>query len=108
MNRDQVIELFKLIKSVYPTFEVDSHKVDTWTRLMKDMDFKRVMAKTEEHVQSNKFPPTIAEISAFAPPKNETLEKIEQWEREAAKVPQEVKERFRKKMEQLFEDKRHD
>lgn len=106
MNRDQVVELFKLIKSVYPNFDVDSHKVDTWTRLMKDMDYKRVMAKTEEHVQSNKFPPTIAEISAFAPPENETLKKMEQWEREAEQVPDEVKQRFAQNLNKLLKDKK--
>lgn len=105
MNRDQVIELFKLIKSVYPNFEVDSHKVDTWTRIMKGMDFKRVMAKTEEHVQTNKFPPTIAEISAFAPPENETLKKMKRWEREAEQVPDEVKQRFAERLNHLLKDK---
>lgn len=106
MNRDQVVELFKLIKSVYPNFDVDSHKVDTWTRLMKDMDHKRVMVKTEEHVQSNKFPPTIAEISAFAPPENETLKKMKQWEREAEQVPDEVKQQFAQNLNKLFKDKK--
>lgn len=106
MNREQVIQLFKLIKSVYPTFEVDTQKVDIWTRLMKDMDFNRVMTKAEEHVQSNKFPPTIAEISAFAPPENETLKKMEQWEREAEQVPNEVKQRFAQNLNKLLKDKK--
>lgn len=108
MDRDQVIELFKLIKNVYPTFEVTTEKVDSWTRLMKKMDFKRVMARAEQHTMENKFPPTIAEIAAYAPEKNEHLEKMKQWEREASKVPQEVKENFRRQMEKLFKDKAND
>lgn len=106
MDREQVIQLFKLIKSVYPNFEVDTQKVDTWTRLMKDMDFKRVIAKAEEHVQTNKFPPTIAEISAFAPPKNNTLEKMKQWEREHEQVPDEVKQQFAEQLKHLIKDKK--
>lgn len=106
MTREEIIELFKLIKSVYPTFEVTTEKVDSWTRLMKDMDYKRVMAKTEEHAQSNKFPPTIAEIAAYAPEENKHLEKMRQWKKEADKVPEEVKTDFKNKMQQLLKDKR--
>src|SRR5699024_3027306 len=111
MNREQVKQLFQLIGSVYPTFLPDDQdklisKVDTWTHLMKDMYFKRVMVKAEKHVQSNKFPPTIAEISAIAPPKNETLEKMKQWEREAEQVPDEVKQNFAKQLEHLIKDKK--
>lgn len=108
MTREEVIELFKVIKSVYPTFEVSSTKVDTWARMMHKMDFKRVMAKAEHHTMENKFPPTIAEIAAYAPEKNNHLEKMKKWEREASNVPQEVKENFRRQMEQLFKDKAYD
>lgn len=110
MNREEVKELFQLIGSVYPMFIPDNkeqltQKVNTWTRLMRNMDFERVMAKAEDHVQTNKYPPTIAEISAFAPEKNETLEKMKQWKREADQVPESVKEEFRQKLQQLMKEK---
>lgn len=105
MERREVVELFKLIKSVYPNFEVDSGKADTWHRLMKDMDFVRVMAKAEQHVQANKFPPTIAEIAAYAPEENKHLEKMQQWEAEAAKVPPEVKREFAQRFQELLRGK---
>ena len=105
MNREQVIELFKFIKSVYPTFEVSSKKVDVWTKVMRDMDYYRVMKRAEEYVVENKFPPTIADIAAYAPPKNETLKQMKQWRKEAEQVPTEVKLRFREKMKQLIEEK---
>lgn len=110
MNREEVKEVFQVIASVYPTFMPDTKemlkkKVDTWAWAMKDMDYERVMAKTHEHIQSNKFPPTIAEISAFAPPKNEHLEKVRQWEKEAAQVPDHVKQEFKRNLEKLIKDK---
>lgn len=105
MTRDEVVNVFKLIKSFYPNFEVTTEKVNNWFWAMKKMDFDRVMARAKEHVQENKFPPTIAEIAAYAPEKNEHLEKIKQWEREAAQVPPEVKQKFAKQMEKLFKDK---
>lgn len=105
MNREQVIELFKFIKSVYPAFEVSSKKVDVWTKVMSNMDYDRVMKKAEKYVVENKFPPTIADLAAYAPPENETLKKMEQWRKEAEQVPTEVKLRFREKMKQLIEEK---
>jgi hypothetical protein len=113
MNRSEVKELFQIIGSVYPSFIPNDErfltaKVNTWTNLMKDMDYKRVIAKAEEHARLNKFPPTIAEIAAYAPEKNEHLEKMKQWEKEAADVPQSVKNEFKRTMEQLFKEKGND
>lgn len=105
MTREEVVQLFKFLKNIYPTFEVSTDKVDTWTRIMQKMDYQRVMVKAEKHASENKFPPTIAEISAFAPEKNETLEKMKQWKKEADQVPESVKQEFRKKLEQLMKDK---
>lgn len=101
MERDQVVELFRLIKSFYPNFEVSSEKVDAWHRIMKKMDFDRVVAKLEQHAAEKPFPPTIAEIAAYAPEENKHLEQIQKWREEAAKVSPEVKERFRKELERL-------
>lgn len=106
MDRDEVKELFKLITSVYPRFEVSAQKVDTWTYLMKKMDFKRVMAKAEQHVMENKFPPTVAEIAAYPPEHNDHLDKMKQWEQEAAKVSEETKHRFKYEMQKLIREKR--
>ncbi|GEN30264.1 hypothetical protein HNQ35_000032 [Cerasibacillus quisquiliarum] len=106
MNREQVKQLFKFLVSIYPNFEVSSHKLDVWTRMMKDMDFNRVMAKAETYVTENRFPPTIADLSAYAPDENKHLEQMKQWKREAQQVPDEVKHRFRQQLLQLVQVKR--
>ena len=108
MNKAQVLEVFKVIKSVYPNFDATQEKLDVWSRVMRKMDFDRVMKKTEEHVVENKFPPSIAEISAYAPPKNDALDKMRKWEEEAARVPEETKRQFREQLQKLIEGKRHD
>lgn len=105
MERKEVVDLFKFLKNIYPNFEVDSGKADTWHRLMKDMDFERVMVKAEQHVQANKFPPTVAEIAAYAPAKNEHLEKMKRWEEEAAKVSPEKRARVSAEIQELIRSK---
>jgi len=105
VTKADVLELFKLIKSIYPTFEVTQEKIDIWANVMKKMDYERVIVRAREHFAENKFPPTIAEIAAYAPEKNEHLEKMRQWEKEAEQVPQRVKDNFKKQLEKLLKDK---
>ena len=110
MDREQVKKLFRLLGNAYPQFmpttpEKLKDKIDTWTSIMKDMDYERVMSRARQHVQENKFPPTIAEVSAYAPERNDTLEKMRRWEEEAKKVPPQVKQKFEQEIKKLFEDK---
>lgn len=105
MTREEVKDLFMMLKSVYPMFDISTDKVNTWYGLMRDMDFKRVMAKAEQHAQSNRFAPTVAEISGYAPTENTHLNKMREWEKEAANVRPEVKNEFKQKMQQLIRGK---
>lgn len=90
MNREQTIELFKFLSDIYPTFLPDSkqeltRKVNTWSNLMKDQDFNRVMWKAEQYAKQNKFPPTVADLSERTDHtrNNDFLERVKKWEREA-------------------------
>jgi len=105
VTKADILKLFKFLHAIYPNFEVTQEKIDAWSLVMKDMDFDRVMARAKEHSQENKFPPTISEIAAYAPPENETLKQMEQWRKEAEQVPTEVKLRFKRKMQQLIREK---
>lgn len=62
MNKKQVIELFKFLKSVYPNFEVDQYKIDTWTKLLKDQNPATVMKNAERYAMENKFMPGLADV----------------------------------------------
>jgi len=85
MTRDDVKELFKLIVFVYPNFEVNSEKLNTWTRLMSDQRKDKVFRKAEKYVKTNRFPPTIADLSEVAREEynNDIFNKIEMWEKNA-------------------------
>ena len=85
MDREQVKEIFKLLKYSYPNFEVNSDKIDTWTRLLKDQNPAVVMRNTERYVLEQKFPPTISELRERRTEsrKRDFLQKVEQWKGEA-------------------------
>lgn len=105
MNREQALEILEMIDEVYPQFELTERKVEIMLPELEKMDYKRVKARFSEYMTQNPFPPTLAEISAYAPPENKALEKMERWQREAEQVPDEVKQRFRQKMQQLIQEK---
>lgn len=87
MNKKDTVELFKMIRSVFPQFDVDQYKVDTWTRLLKDQDPERLMRMAEKALMTSKFPPTIADLrerkeTAYS---SNILEKIKEWEANATR-----------------------
>jgi hypothetical protein len=87
MNRDQVKEIFKLIKNVYSQFEVTTEKVDTWTRLLKDQNPAVIMRNTERFILESKFPPVIADLRErkMEAYNSNILDQIKEWEKHATR-----------------------
>lgn len=85
MDREQTKQLFKLIVSVYPNFSVDTSKLDTWTGLLNNQDFNRVMLKAQKHARESKFPPTVADLyeRKTEAHSNDFLKLLDQWEKDA-------------------------
>ncbi|MUV37802.1 hypothetical protein JNUCC1_01608 [Lentibacillus sp. JNUCC-1] len=73
--------------------------------LLKKMDYQAVFDKLSHHVATSPYVPTLAEIAAYPPEENLHLEQMKQWKAEAAKVPQETKERFLEAMHKLIKEK---
>jgi Loader and inhibitor of phage G40P len=87
MNREQVKEVFRLLKNVYPQFEVTTEKLDTWTGLLKDQNPAVIMRNAERYVMDNRFPPSIADLRERnnAAYQSNILDKIKEWEANAAR-----------------------
>ncbi|WLR44418.1 DnaB-like helicase C-terminal domain-containing protein (plasmid) [Bacillus carboniphilus] len=90
MTKKQVLELFKFLKSVYPSIEVDQYKIDKWALLLKDQDPARVMRMAEDHAMHKPFPPSVADLrerKSEAYNKNYT-DVIREWEKKLAEQNQ--------------------
>jgi len=84
MTKAEIFEILEAIKCFYPNFEINQKKINAWSNVLKDDDFKIVNAKVEKHATEKKFPPTISEIrQSVNPYKNDYLEKLKKWEKEA-------------------------
>lgn len=105
MKRDQALEILRTINELYPRFELTERKIKALLPQLEKMDYDRVVTRLNEYMVSNPFPPTLADIAAYAPKENEHLKKMEHWKAEAAKVPEEKKQEFRNKLQQLIKDK---
>lgn len=62
MDRVETIKLFSLIANAYDMFEVTEEKVDLWSEMLKDQDFYTVLENLKNHIQREKYPPSIADL----------------------------------------------
>ena len=87
MNRDEVKEVFKVIRNVYSQFEVTSEKLDIWSQYLKDQNPAVIMKNVERFVLENKFPPTIADLrdKPYEAYTSNILDQIKEWENNAAR-----------------------
>ncbi|RLL45486.1 hypothetical protein D8M04_11610 [Oceanobacillus piezotolerans] len=105
MTENEGIEVLETIAELYPRFDLNKRKAKVLLPHLMEMEYNGVMEKLFSYVTENPYPPTIAEIAVYPPKPYEGDEEIRRWEEEAAKVPQEVKDRFYKVFEQLVKDK---
>lgn len=87
MTRDEVKEIFKILNSVYPQFEVTKEKLDIWYGLLRDQNPAIVMRNTERYVLDSKFPPTIADLRERHSEAHNSniLDQIKEWEANATR-----------------------
>ena len=64
MTRDEFKVLTKGMKAVYaqPTFIPDADAFNIWYELLQDLSYPEASMAIKKHMQSSKFPPTIADI----------------------------------------------
>ncbi len=89
MTKRQVGELLKFLNDVYPNFEITQSRIDTWSRLLRNQDPVKVMKRAENHAISNKFPPSVADLSErkIEAHSSDFLDKVQQWKRDAVDKP---------------------
>jgi hypothetical protein len=87
VNRDEVKEVFRILKNVYPKFEVTTEKLDIWAKFLKDQNPAVVMRNTERFILESKFPPSIADLRERSLEAYGTniLDKIKEWEENATR-----------------------
>lgn len=87
MNKKEVASLFKFLRSIYPSFEVDQYKINTWSHMLADQDPARVMKNAERFALENKFPPVLADLREknLEAYNSNILKQIKEWEKNAAR-----------------------
>lgn len=75
------------LRDVYPSFDFDQKKLDTWHRLLKDQNPEKITRNAERFALESKFPPVIADLrernhEAY---KSTILEQIKEWEKDASR-----------------------
>ena len=70
MKRSETIQLFAVIKALYPRDEAFKNAtkdmVDAWTEMLADIPFDNAKAAVKAAVSTSPFPPAISEIRDYA------------------------------------------
>ena len=70
MKRSETIQLFAVIKAIYPRDEAFKNAtkdmVDAWAEMLADIPFDHAKAAIKASVSTSPFPPSIAEIRDYA------------------------------------------
>jgi hypothetical protein len=62
VERAEVFDLLIEIKENYPVFDVSDENVDRHYKFLHDFPYEVAVQNVDQHIMTNKFPPTIAEI----------------------------------------------
>lgn len=58
----EVAELFKIIKRHYPSFDASVENVKSSHKYLRDFPFQAACQNVDQHILTERFPPTIADI----------------------------------------------
>lgn len=62
MKKSELIQILTILRNTYNNFTFDDFKENLWFDLLQDLPDGTGLANVREHVMSNKYPPTIADI----------------------------------------------
>ena len=90
MTQAEVVKLFKAITLSYPAFrlpdELAKDQVLHWYEHLKDVPFDVAMANLREHIQVERFPPTISDIRRGYSEERSTVPGVEETRRYLAEL----------------------
>ena len=113
LNKNLFAEKMEELLVLFPNWniEFDTKNMRVWYNQFSDLtdnEFKRMV---ETYVKNEQYHPTVGSLRKYIVKEfdstrdNPTLQQVEEWKREAAKVPESTKLEFRKKMQELIKEK---
>ncbi|KHE72853.1 hypothetical protein [Halobacillus sp. BBL2006] len=103
MTYKEAVEILKTIEEFYgDKFPLTKRKITLIIAQLEKMEYEPVMTRLSEHVLESPFPPTLSDIAVYHVPDDGMVEKMQQWKKEAAEVPEETKRLFEEKMNELM------
>ncbi|WP_028609755.1 replicative helicase loader/inhibitor [Paenibacillus harenae] len=108
MKKQETAQFLAVVKTAFPHFEITEPVVHLWHEYLEPIPFDQAKKNLQEHIRSNRFPPTIADIVRLEPNSTlhidqlrlETAERfalMDEWERNAVPIPEWIGEKWGKK-----------
>lgn len=62
MNKNEIVQIGKLIAAAYPNQTFDKDKLSVWYELLNSHDYETIRANTIQHIKRSEYAPTIADL----------------------------------------------
>jgi hypothetical protein len=99
LKKTETAQFLAVVKTAYPAFEITAASTRLWHELLIELDYEVAKNRLQEHIRSNRYPPTIADIVRHDPNqfvdyermKEETAQRfkeMDEWEQQAIPLPE--------------------
>ncbi|MGP4060999.1 hypothetical protein [Halobacillus sp. H74] len=106
MKYEEAVDVLETMEELFEgKFTITKRKLTVFVPELEKMEYSPVMDKLYHYASQYPYPPTLADIAVYPPKENDYLEKMRRWDEEAANVPEETKQRFLEKFEELIRRK---
>ncbi|MDL4842503.1 hypothetical protein [Aquibacillus rhizosphaerae] len=102
MTKEEAFDVLQTIAAFYPNFQLTTDRAKALIQPLVRMNYDGVMDKLTNYALDHSFPPTLADIAVRLPEENKHLGLQKKWQLEAAQVPEETKQHFKREMERLL------
>jgi hypothetical protein len=97
VNRAEVFDLLIEIKQNYPNFDVSDESIERHYKYLRDFPFEAALKNVEQHIMTERFPPTIADIRGRLGEQMDSqrskdkavayFEQLERWRKDGSEPP---------------------
>ncbi len=113
LNKNLFAEKMEELLVLFPNWniELDAKNMRVWYKQFSDLTNNEFIRMIDTYVRNEQYHPTVGSLRKYivrefdASRDNPTLQQVEEWKREAEKVPESTKLEFRKKMQELIKEK---
>jgi hypothetical protein len=101
MNKQEIVEVAKLITNAYPSASFPKDKLEVWLEMLAPYNYEMVKANAKKHILHSEYSPTIADLVKLPKEEGTPLRNVSQRDLNDVKQAEKDAEEFLKNLGEL-------